>query len=97
MNIKLQGTYTALILSKLIAGNKLVLTSILMPASGDGQCVCVFLQPILNIFGLNSKVVELIFIQLHIIMEPKWNTNTWTTSKVFRRRIQQAQPVDLNV
>jgi hypothetical protein len=70
------STYTALILSILVLGNELILTSILVTASGDGQCVCVFLQPILDIFSLNRKVVELIFSKFHIIMEPEWNINT---------------------
>jgi hypothetical protein len=76
MKMIFPGTYTARILSKLVLGNELVLTSILVPARGDVQCVCAFFQPILNIFGLNSKVMELIFSQLHIIMQPEKNINT---------------------
>jgi hypothetical protein len=71
----LQDTYTALILSKFVLGSELVLTSVTVAARGDGQCVCAFLQPILNISGLKSKFVKLIFSQVHIIMEPMQNMN----------------------
>jgi hypothetical protein len=72
-------TYTTLILSKLVLGNEIVLTSVLVATRRDGQCVCAFLQPILNILGLKSKTVELIFGQLHIIMEPEQNVNMQVT------------------
>jgi len=71
MEIIFHRTYTALILSILVLGNELILTSILMTARWDGQCVRVFLQPILNILGLKRKFVEPIFSKLHIIMEPE--------------------------
>jgi len=76
MEMIFHRTYTALILSILVLGKEFILTSILVATRGDGQCVRVFLQPILNIFGLNRKFVEPIFSKLHIIMEPEWNTNT---------------------
>jgi hypothetical protein len=75
MEMIFHSTYTALILSIFVLGNELILTGILVTARGDGQCIRVFLQPILNILGFNRKVVELIFSQLHIIVEPEWNTN----------------------
>jgi hypothetical protein len=67
----LHATYTAFILSKLVLGSKSVLPSVLMAARGDGKRICAFLQAIIYILGLKSKLMVFIFSQLHITMEPE--------------------------